>query len=59
MAGEVSNAAIYFTTFADVSKHLDDHMNPSKAFGRDWKPLSYEKKYKMALRLQTAFDLST
>ena len=42
LAGELSNAAKYFTTFADVN--TDNHRQYDKTFGKDWKPFSYGKR---------------
>ena len=41
LAGELSNAAKYFTTFADVN--TDNHTQYDKIYGKDWKPFSYDK----------------
>ena len=41
LAGELSNAAKYFTT-ADVN--TDNHRQYDKTFGKDWKPFSYGKR---------------
>ena len=42
LAGELSNAAKYFTTFSDVN--TDNHRQYDKTFGKDWKPFSYDKR---------------
>ena len=42
LAGELSNAAKYFTTFSDVN--TDNHRQYDKTYGKDWKPFSYDKK---------------
>lgn len=48
LAGELSNAASYFTTFANVSKESKAHKDPSKTFGYEmhnsWKPFQYSKR---------------
>ena len=50
LGGELSNAATYFTTFADASKHDADDL--TKKFALDntefWKPYKYEKRVKDA-----------
>ena len=43
LAGELTNSATYFTTFANVST---DYMDVRKSFGVDWKPWSYDKRIK-------------
>ena len=48
LAGELSNSARYFTTFANVCN--DDYMDIKKSFGVDWKPFSYEKRLKKTVR---------
>ena len=50
LAGELSNAAKYFTTFADVN--TDNHRQYDKTYGKDWKPFSYDK------RLQDSVNVS-
>ena len=42
LAGELSNAAKYFTTFADVN--TDNYRQYDKSYGKDWKPFTYEKR---------------
>ena len=42
LAGELSNAAKYFTTFADVN--YDNYRDYRKTFGKDWKPFNYQKR---------------
>ena len=42
LAGELSNAAKYFTTFADVN--TDDCMQYDKSYGKEWKPFGYNKR---------------
>ena len=42
LAGELNNAATYFTTFANVSKH--DSRDHTKSFGNGWEPFSYKKR---------------
>ena len=42
LTGELSNAAKYFTTFADVN--TDNHRQYDKTYGKDWKPFSYDKR---------------
>ena len=42
LAGELSNAAKYFITFADVN--TDNHRQYDKTFGKDWKSFSYDKR---------------
>ena len=40
LAGELSNAAKYFTIFADVN--TDNYRQYNKSYGKDWKPFSYD-----------------
>ena len=42
LLGELSNAATYFTTFANVN--LDNYRDYEKTFGKDWIPFSYDKR---------------
>ena len=42
LGGELSNAAKYFTTFADVSSV--DSLHSKKVFGVDWKPYPYSRR---------------
>ena len=42
LAGELSNSAKYFTTFADVN--TDNYRQYDKSYGRDWKPFMYAKR---------------
>lgn len=44
LAGELTNSATYFTTFADVCSSTS--MNKEYSFGVDWLPFSYEKRLK-------------
>ena len=46
LAGELSNAAHYFSTFGNVNKENCNDVR--KCFGVDWKPFSYEKRIKDA-----------
>ena len=49
LAGELSNKATYFSTFANVSSH--DCRDPTKTIGNgknDWKPFSYKNRIENA-----------
>ena len=50
LGGELSNAATYFTTFANV--HKDDCRDPKKTFGKEWKPFSYAKRISDGLKVR-------
>ena len=42
LSGELSNAATYFTTFANVN--TNNYRDYEKTFGKDWVPFSYDKR---------------
>ena len=46
LAGELSNAAYYFSTFTNVNK--EESNDVIKSFGVDWKPFDYSKRLKDA-----------
>ena len=46
LAGELSNAAYYLSTFANVNK--EESNDVTKSFGVDWKPFDYSKRLKDA-----------
>ena len=50
LGGELSNAATYFTTFANVCK--DDSLNDKKSFGTNWMPFPYEKRVADSAKVQ-------
>ena len=54
LAGELGNAATYFTTFASVNRN--DAMDIKKYFGNNkttgWKPFTYESRVKIANKVE-------
>ena len=42
LAGELSNSAKYFTTFANANS--ENYRDYNKSFGTDWKPFLYSKR---------------
>ena len=49
LAGELSNGATFFTTFANVSIH--NHRDVTKLFRKDWLPFPYEKRMEVTKRV--------
>ena len=49
LAGELSNSAKYFTTFADVN--TDDCRQYDKSYGTDWKPFGYNKRLQDSVKV--------
>ena len=54
LGGELSNAAKYFTTFANVSS--DNKMDYTKKFGVDWKPYSFESRVSDGKKAQKMWE---
>ena len=51
LAGELSNAAKYFTTFANVN--TDNHRQCDKTYGKDWNLFSCDKRLQDSARKKT------
>ena len=49
LAGELSNSAKYFTTFADVN--TGNYRQYDKSYGKDWKPFMYAKRVQDSVKV--------
>ena len=60
LSGELSNAATYFTTFANVN--TNNYRDYEKTFGKDWIPFSYDKRVsdsKKVAKFKSVLDKTT
>ena len=49
LAGELSNSAKYFTTFADVN--TDHYRQYDNSYGKDWKQFMYAKRVQDSVKV--------